>query len=108
MRSKFVPIIPLMSLVILPGLATTFYGVWTLLGLPNGIHILGVLSFISLLSGTYVSVTKTPLFPAAVDGEFNVIETDTGSTYSLDLDTNPEDLPRKKSITFRVKKDTHK
>lgn len=108
MRSKIVPIVPLMSLVILPGMATVFYGVWTLLGLPYGIHILGVVSFISLVSGTYVSVTKTPLFPAEVDGEFNIIETDTGSTYSLDLDTNPEDLPRKKAITFRVQRDTHK
>lgn len=108
MKSKIIPIAPLFSLVILPGLAAATYGMASLLDIPYVVHILGIISLISLISGTYISIKKINMFPSSVDGEFNVIKTEEGVAYSLDLDTDVEDLPKKRSITFRVQKDVHK
>lgn len=106
MSKKIVPIVPLFGLVFIPGTATLVYGIWTLMGLPYALHILGGLAFVSLCMGTYISIRKIPMFASESDGEFSVIESDTGvSTYSLNLDTDLEDLPRKKTIVFRVQKD---
>lgn len=93
-----------LALVVLPGLGTLYFALSQIWGFPNGAEVVGTIvavdGFLGLVLG--ISTSKYNNSDAAYDGQMDVLTHENGKTFSLQLNSDPEDLESKKSITFKV------
>nr|DAX95851.1 MAG TPA: hypothetical protein [Caudoviricetes sp.] len=64
---------------------------------PFWFDIIGVFSIINVLVGTFLAVKKRPY-----DGDLNIIENGDKQLFDLKLETTPEEITEKDSVSFKV------
>lgn len=93
--------------VILPAIASLYYGLALIWGLPAAEQVVGSLAVITTFLGIClgISTRQYEASGAAYDGSMVVQVQDEGrKIFSLELDGDPEDIVDKESIRFRVDK----
>lgn len=97
--------IKFLTLILLPALATLYFAVAQIWGLPKAEEVVGTIAAISAFLGvlTRVSTSAYLKSPSPYDGDMIVIpKPDGGKTFSMDLNSDPEDLDKKTTVTFRM------
>ncbi len=91
--------------VILPALASLYFGFATIWNLPAALAVVGTLAGITTFLGLCLDISAKhyEASDAAYDGQLVVIISEDGpKVFALELDGDPEELEHKKSITFKV------
>jgi hypothetical protein len=91
------------ALVWLPAAATLYVGIAALWGLGDVAQVVGTISGVDTFLGVVLRVSSASYSPV-VDGTLNTSETDAKIIYGLELDTPPEKLAGKSSVTLKVVK----
>lgn len=90
------------ALIVIPGIASVYFGAATLLNFEGTVYILGTLSVVALALGFVVAHLKRKYFDD-LDGELHLMDLDgERKRYSLVLRSDPEELTNKRVITFEV------
>jgi len=83
--------------LLFPGIATAYFFIWTVYDFPNPEWVFGVLAFLN------IGVVILMEFLRRADGSFIITEQDDEKViFTLELDTDPMELRKKKNITFTV------
>lgn len=90
--------------ILLPAIGSLYFalaGVWDF---SNADTVVGTIVVIDTFLGGLLGLNKIAYnsSEAKYDGTMNVTDTPEGKTFSLDLNSDPEDLDEKKEITFKV------
>lgn len=87
--------------LLLPALGTLYFtlsGIW---GFPYGEQVIGTLTAIDVFLGAILGISSSNY---EGDGVMHIDDSDPDKdVYSLDLNYEPEELAKKKTITFKVK-----
>lgn len=95
-------ILEVIALIVVPGIASVYFGAATLLNFDGTVYILGTLSIVALVFGFVISRLKKKYFDD-FDGELHLMDLDDErKRYSLVLHSDPEELTNKRTITFEV------
>lgn len=94
--------------VILPAIASLYFGLASIWGLPAAEQVVGTIAVITTFLGVCLGISsKTYRELAEFGGKIVVTETEEGRTlYSLEVDGDPEDIEKLSSVTFKV--ESHK
>lgn len=92
--------------IILPGIGALYFALAQIWGLPNAEEVVGSLAALTVFLGLLVGYSRKSYnhSDAKFDGEM-VIEDNadgTGTMFSLDLSTPPEDMEQMHELKFRV------
>lgn len=90
--------------IVLPALGTLYFtlaGIW---GLASGDEVVGTIMAIDLFLGVVLGISQVNYNKQVADGVMNVEETEGGQKFSLELNSDPTELPDKREARFRVKK----
>jgi hypothetical protein len=94
-----------LALVGLPALATLYFTVAAIWGLPKAHEVVGTIMALDTFLGLLLGVAKKNYdntdYPK-YDGELQYIETNSRLLLPMQLHTEPEDLPKKDSVTLKV------
>ena len=94
-----------LTLILLPALATLYFAVAQIWGLPKAEEVVGTIAALSAFLGvmTRVSTSAYMNSPNPFDGDMVVIPIEGGGkTFSMELNDDPVALDEKKTVTFRV------
>jgi hypothetical protein len=83
--------------ILLPAIATLYYALSELWHLPHAGEIVGTITAVDAFLGALLSLSSKK-YNTEYDGD---IEVD-GSTYTLALKDDPESIPSKRTMSFRV------
>ena len=92
--------------IALPALGTLYFTIAQIWGLPNGTEVVGTImavdAFLGILLG--ISTAQYNNSDAKYGGQIEVAQSPTGDTktYSLSLNTPPDEIDQQKEITFKV------
>lgn len=105
-KGKLYDALKFVAQLVLPALATLYFtlaGIW---GLPAAEQVVGTIVAIDTFLGVILQLSSTAYSKTVAEGTLAVIESGRGKkTYSLELDGDPEyELEGKESAVFRVKK----
>lgn len=107
LRGKAYDFVVFLVQVVLPGLATLYFtlaGIW---GLPAAEQVMGTITAVAVFLGLFLRLSNKNFHKstAAYDGQM-VISLDQGGMtgVSMELDDSPELLEYKDKVTFKVKK----
>lgn len=92
----------------IPAVASLYFGLASIWGLPNPEKVVGTLALITTFLGIMLGVSAKSYNAgdAAYDGNLLISEKDDGNLlYMLDLSESPAGIAEKDSFTLRVKKD---
>ena len=93
------------ALVLLPAMTTLYFTLGNVLDLPNVEQVIGSMTAIDTFLGVLLGISTKSFNKQnpAYDGHMVIQETQAGGVlYSLELDSEPEELKNKKKVTFRV------
>lgn len=82
----------------LPVLGVLYYFLVQFWGFPNGVEVLGTF----LITITFLSLILGFSSKIQYDGSIDVETMDNKKVFSLNLNSDPEDLDRKKEVIFKV------
>jgi hypothetical protein len=88
--------------IVLPALGTLYFtlaGIWHL---GSGDEVVGTIMAIDLFLGVLLGISQVNYNKQVSGGVMNVEQTEDGKMFSLELHGNPEDLPKKKEVRFKV------
>lgn len=91
--------------IFLPALGALYFGLSQIWGLPAGEEVVGTIVLLDAFLGALLKVSDRTYETsgAKYDGIMDVIEDAEGAkTVSLNLDSDPYDLDKKKDVTFKV------
>ena len=90
--------------VYLPALATLYFSIAQIWGFPNTEDILGTATAIITCLGVILGISSKSYAKSdtSYDGVINVSETDDKKTFSLVLNTDPDSLTSRPSVTLKV------
>jgi hypothetical protein len=97
-RLKFV------AQILLPAAGALYFGLAAIWHLPAAEQVVGTVTVVDLFLGAVLGLS-TKVYnnqPVQYDGIMHVMETDSSLVNQLELTTDPEDLIKKPSITFKV------
>lgn len=90
----------------LPAFSTLYFALGTIWGLPAVEQVIGTIAAVTTFLGVLLGISTRAYanVPPSYDGVISVgTNPDTGvKTYSLELDSDPEQLDQKSSVTFRI------
>lgn len=86
----------------LPAAATLYFTLAQIWGLPNAEQVVGSITAFTVFLGVLLRVARSSYNTEKYQGRINVIETEEKLTYSLELDTDPDELQDKGEVTFKV------
>lgn len=94
------------ALVVLPSLATLYFALSQIWGLPYGKEIVGSITAVDTFLGVVLHVSSNNYnnSEARFDGTMNVVETDTAKTFTLDLSKHPDVLEKQDQVVFKVER----
>lgn len=99
---KYYDILKEVAQVVLPGLATLYFALATIWGLPYGEQIVGTITALDAFLGACLHLSTK-----SYEGD-GVLHVDTTSmykdTYSLDFNTPLDEVGEKKSVVLKVEK----
>lgn len=92
------------ALVVLPALGTLYAALAVIWGLPAGKEVVGTIIAVDTFLGVLVKVGETSYdnSGAKYAGTINVSDTPEKTTFSLDLNTHPDDLKNATEASFKV------
>jgi hypothetical protein len=93
--------------VVLPALATLYFALSKIWGLPKAEEVMGTITAIAAFLGVClgISANRYNASDAPHDGKLVVVKDPGGvQQFQLQLDGDPEDLAEKDAISFKVKK----
>ena len=94
-----------LALVFLPALSTLYFALGALWGFPNIEQVVGSIAALDTFLGVILRIS-TNTYNASPDkyvGAMNIMTNDDGvKLYSLELNSDPNELDAKKSITFKI------
>jgi hypothetical protein len=105
LNDKWYTILEWVARVLLPAVATLYTAVGALWGWPNVTQVVGTIVAADAFLGVFLGFAQRSYDSSAAkfDGNIIVMGTpDGGKTFSLELDTNPDDMAEKSQITFKV------
>lgn len=88
----------------LPGLATFYFALAQIWGLPYGEEVVGTIAAFATFLGIVLGISNIGYSPSIdYDGNLRVDESDpTRDTYSLEMDVPLEDIAKKDTLTLKV------
>lgn len=94
-----------MTLILLPALATLYFAVAQIWGLPKAEEVVGTIAAVSAFLGVVARVSTSAYMKSAnpYDGDMLIIpKPDGGKTFSMELNGDPADLEKQATVTFRM------
>lgn len=91
--------------IVLPAVSSLYFGLAAIWGLPGAEQVIGTLACFATFFGVILGISTKNYYnsDAPYDGKIVVTEDAAGpKSFSLELDGDPEDIPSKKSIAFKV------
>ncbi len=90
----------------LPALGALYFTLAQIWGLPKSEEVVGTAAAINLFLGVMVTISHQRYInsDARFDGSIDVAELDEKKVFSLNLDSDPNDLEGKDQVIFKVKK----
>lgn len=103
---KSYDVLKFIALVLLPAVGALYFGLAQIWGLPNAEEVVGTITVIDTFLGVILKLSSNAYndSDARYDGTLDVTETERGKAFMLNLDSDPEDLPGKRSVEFKINK----
>lgn len=94
--------------IVLPALATLYFTLAGLWGLPSAEAVVGTIVALDTFLGVVLQLSSMAYAKsdARFDGAINVEEHDTKQVFSLELNGDPEKIVNKDQLVFKVNQDT--
>jgi hypothetical protein len=104
LNNKVYDILKKLVQVILPAMATLYYSIANIWGLPEAENVVGTIAAITTFLGLVIGLSKDSYnkSDAKYDGVINVLSTEEKKTYTLELNTSPETLDSQNEALFKV------
>lgn len=105
--NKVYNFLKLVALILLPAVSTLYFMLGETWEWDNVTQVIGTIAAIQVFLGAILGISTRAYnkSDARFDGDFIETENEDGNkTFLLDLRSDPEELPTKKQITFKVKK----
>lgn len=94
--------------LVLPGLGTLYFTLAQIWGLPNAEEVVGTIAAVNVFVGLLIGLS-TRVYnhsESRFDGTIDVLHNDEAlKQYSLNLNSDPEDLDKKDQVIFKVNKE---
>lgn len=90
--------------VVLPALATLYFTIGGIWGLPSVNEVVHTIVAVDLFLGVLLGISQANYNKKVANGVMNVEPTATGQKFTLELDDDPSNLPGKKEARFKVVK----
>lgn len=92
--------------VVLPAMATLYFALAGIWGLPSAEQVVGTIVALDTFLGVVLQLSANAYkkSDARFDGEVNIAETADKKTFSLDLKGDPEDIHKQDQLVFKVNK----
>lgn len=94
--------------IVLPGLGALYFGLSGIWNLPEPEKVIGTITVVDTFLGLLLkrSSDKYNASDEKYDGSIDVVQTDEMKTFSIGLDSDPDDLDKKDEVLFKVNKET--
>lgn len=105
MSNKMYDILKFCALIAFPAFGSLYFGLASIWGLPKADEVVGTIVVVDTCLGVLLGISKKQYVnsDAAYDGDINVETTaEGGKLFSLNLNTDPEELDSKKIVKFKV------
>lgn len=104
-NNKTYDILKYVAQIFLPAVATLYFALAQVWGIPYGSEIVGTIVAVDTFLGVLLGISTAQYNKSEhkFDGSIEVTETDGLKTFSLNLDSDPEDLLDKDEVAFKVK-----
>lgn len=92
--------------IYLPGIASLYFALAQIWGLPKAEEVVGTITAVDLFLGLLLGQSSKAYnnSDARFDGSIDVTEVDEKKMFSLNLDSDPNDLSEKDQVVFKVNK----
>lgn len=104
-------VVKFVAQTLLPAVGTLYFTLSGLWGLPNTEQVIGSVTAVDLFLGVILGISTVSFnkSDSKFDGTINVaLDPDSGKkTFSLELDSSPEDLEHKDQVTFDINPVVH-
>lgn len=93
--------------ILLPAIGALYFGLGDIWNLPKVNEVVGTLTVIDAFLGVLLGASARQYnnSDAKYDGTIDVLEQDETKLFSLNLDSDPDDLENKDEVLFKVNKD---
>lgn len=93
--------------ILLPALGALYFGLAAIWGLPAAEQVVGTVTVVDLFLGAVLGLSSKqykslPEPEPTYDGIMHVMATDSSLVNQLEIRTDPEDMIKQKSVTFKV------
>lgn len=106
LRSPLYDNLKFITQIVLPALGTLYFALAGIWGLPAAEQIVGTIVAVDTFLGVVLQISTSQYKNSEerFDGALNVEKLESGNkNFSLELNSNPEDLENKSEIVFKVK-----
>lgn len=103
-NNKVYDVLKYMSQIALPAVATLYFTLSQIWGLPNGEEVIGSIVAFSTFLGILLGVSSNNYYKsdARYDGTIHILEDDHTKTFSLDVKDDPYELEKRREVVFKV------
>jgi imidazoleglycerol phosphate synthase glutamine amidotransferase subunit HisH len=108
LTSRLYDILKPMTSIVLPGVATFYFALAQIWGLPNAEKVVGTIAALTTLLGVLLGASSKSYnnSEARYGGTIDVAHTAEGKKiFSLKLNTDPDDLEQMGQVLFRIEKE---
>lgn len=91
--------------IILPAVASLYFGLAAIWGLPRSEEVVGTLAVLATFLGVVLGISGREYYAsgAAYDGQMVINKTEDGTkVFGLELDLQPEEFERRDAISFQI------
>lgn len=86
----------------LPALASLYFGLSTIWGLPSGEEVVGSIAILTTFFGVILGKSSSTYNKTTTGGSILIQKTETGKRFSLELEGDPSDLAHQQKVIFNV------
>jgi hypothetical protein len=106
MSNKLYDTLKFIAQIFLPALGTLYYTLADIWHLAKALEVVGTISAIDVFLGLLLGLSTLSYNKsgAKYDGAIEIEEDDEAKRFSLSLNSDPNELEKKKDVTFKVKK----
>lgn len=102
---KLYNVLKFLALVVLPALGTLYATLAALWGLPAAEAVVGSIVAVDTFLGVVLQISSNNYNSSTAQGTLNILESDEGKLFDLNLDGDPEyELEGKERVVFKVNK----
>lgn len=91
--------------ILLPALGALYFGLAQIWGFPKAEEVIGTIAVVDTFLGVLLRISSNSYnkSDAKFDGSIDIEEQDDKKVFSLNLKSDPEELPKKSEVLFKVK-----